>query len=77
MQSLISMQDNYPKAIEYLLYFFTNAYKENQEINLEVFIHKADARAEDYRNGMSIHLTEFAVMTIPLRERSEYPVTNI
>jgi len=47
---VIDICDNYPKAIEYLLYFFTNAYKENQEINLEVFIHKADARAEDYRN---------------------------
>ncbi len=57
---LISMQDNYPKAIEYLLYFFTNAYKENQEINLEVFIHKADARAEDYRNGACVVLSELA-----------------
>ena len=39
-------QDNYPRAIEYLLYFFTNAYKENQEINLEVFMSSDDARLE-------------------------------
>jgi len=45
------MQDSYQQPIARMLDFFIAAYQENPVTTLEVFVHKAESLAEDYKIG--------------------------
>ena len=45
------IQDSYQQPIARMLDFFTAAYQENPGATLEVFVHKAESLAEDYKIG--------------------------
>ena len=45
------LQDSYQQPIARMLDFFTAAYQENPGATLEVFVHKAESLAEDYKIG--------------------------
>ena len=45
-------QDSYAGPIAKLLNFTIAAYQENPAINLEVFVHKAEANTDEYRIGV-------------------------
>jgi Ras-related GTP-binding protein C/D len=46
------VQDSYQQPIARMLDFFITAYQENPATTLEVFVHKAESLAEDYKIGM-------------------------
>ncbi|KAI0951048.1 hypothetical protein AcW1_008194 [Taiwanofungus camphoratus] len=46
---VIDIQDLYQPSIARLLDFVIKAYQKNPDINLEVFVHKADTMSEEYR----------------------------
>ncbi|PSS36779.1 hypothetical protein PHLCEN_2v1410 [Hermanssonia centrifuga] len=48
---VIDIQDLYQQPILKLVDFVVTAYQENPNIHLEVFVHKADALAEEYKIG--------------------------
>ena len=48
---VIDIQDSYHNAIARLIDFSITAFQENPHVNLEVFVHKAEALAEEYRTG--------------------------
>ena len=45
------VQDSYQQPIARMLEFFISAYQENPGATLEVFAHKAESLAEDYKIG--------------------------
>lgn len=48
---VIDIQEYYTQPILRLLDFFIAAFQENPDVNLEVFVHKAEAMTEEYRMG--------------------------
>jgi Ras-related GTP-binding protein C/D len=48
---VIDIQDSYQQPIARMLDFFAAAYQENPGATLEVFVHKAESLAEDYKIG--------------------------
>ncbi|KZT07720.1 uncharacterized protein LAESUDRAFT_650537 [Laetiporus sulphureus 93-53] len=46
---VIDIQDMYQAPISKLVYSFIDAYRKNPQINLEVFVHKAEAMSDDYK----------------------------
>ncbi|EIM91514.1 uncharacterized protein STEHIDRAFT_49232 [Stereum hirsutum FP-91666 SS1] len=46
---VIDIQDSYPHPISRLLHFFTQAYQECPTTPLEVFVHKSEAIADEYK----------------------------
>ncbi len=44
-------QDSYQQPVARMLDFFAAAYQENPGATLEVFVHKAESLAEDYKIG--------------------------
>jgi len=49
---MFHVQDSYQQPIARMLDFFVTAYQENPATTLEVFVHKAESFAEDYKIGM-------------------------
>jgi hypothetical protein len=49
---IFHVQDSYQQPIARMLDFFITAYQENPATTLEVFVHKAESLAEDYKIGM-------------------------
>ena len=50
------MQDLYHQPIQKLVDFAIAAYQDHPNINLEVFVHKADVLTEEYKIGWSCKL---------------------
>jgi Ras-related GTP-binding protein C/D len=48
---ILLIQDSYQQPIARMLDFFIAAYQENPATTLEVFVHKAESLAEDYKIG--------------------------
>lgn len=48
---ILLIQDSYQQPIARMLDFFIAAYQENTATTLEVFVHKAESLAEDYKIG--------------------------
>lgn len=57
---VIDIQDSYTQPIARLLDFFVAAFQENPDVNLEVFVHKAEAMTEEYRTGENSHFLVIA-----------------
>ncbi|KAI5119432.1 hypothetical protein M0805_009883 [Coniferiporia weirii] len=53
---VIDIQDSYQNPIARLIDFTVTAYQENPEVNLEVFVHKAEALSEDFRVDSFLHV---------------------
>ncbi|THH29911.1 hypothetical protein EUX98_g4268 [Antrodiella citrinella] len=53
---VIDIQDLYQQPIEKLVDYVITAYHENPNMNLEVFVHKGDALAEDYKYENFSHI---------------------
>jgi len=51
---ILLIQDSYQQPIARMLDFFIAAYQENPATTLEVFVHKAESLAEDYKIGTSV-----------------------
>lgn len=49
------MQDLYQQPIAKLVDFVISAYQEHPNMNLEVFVHKADVLSEEYKIGEWVH----------------------
>jgi len=52
----IDVQDLYNQPISKLVEFIIAAYHENPDINLEVFVHKAEKLQDDDKIGASAHV---------------------
>ncbi|KAH8117973.1 Gtr1/RagA G protein conserved region-domain-containing protein [Phellopilus nigrolimitatus] len=53
---VIDIQDSYHHPIARLIDFFITAFQENTYVNLEVFVHKAEALSEDFRIDSFRHI---------------------
>ncbi|KAL5526553.1 GTR2 [Sanghuangporus sanghuang] len=53
---VIDIQDSYHNPIARLIKFSITAFKENPRVNLEIFVHKAEALQEEYRNESFRHI---------------------
>lgn len=59
------IQDSYQQPIARMLDFFVAAYQENPAATLEVFVHKAESLAEDYKIGTWSYDSQPLFTTIP------------
>lgn len=65
---MFHVQDSYQQPIARMLDFFVTAYQENSATTLEVFVHKAESFAEDYKTGVwSRDTTTFTWTFLPIR----------
>jgi len=55
---VIDIQDSYQQPIARMLDFFVTAYQENPAATLEVFVHKAESLAEDYKIENFCHIQQ-------------------
>ncbi|KAF8525955.1 Gtr1/RagA G protein [Hysterangium stoloniferum] len=55
---VIDIQDNFNYSIPRLVDVITTVYHVNPEINIEVFVHKADVLADDYRIDTNRHVQQ-------------------
>ncbi|EJD06519.1 uncharacterized protein FOMMEDRAFT_77239 [Fomitiporia mediterranea MF3/22] len=69
---VIDIQDSYHNPIARLIDFFVTAFQESPEINLEVFVHKAESMTEEYRTE-SYRLIQTRLM----EELSDLPLLSI
>ncbi|THH08593.1 hypothetical protein EW145_g2599 [Phellinidium pouzarii] len=53
---VIDIQDSYHHPIARLIDFTVTAYQENPDVNLEIFVHKAEALSEDFRADSFRHI---------------------
>ncbi|KAL5525742.1 hypothetical protein ACEPAG_7079 [Sanghuangporus baumii] len=53
---VIDIQDSYHNPIARLIKFSTTAFEENPRVNLEIFVHKAEALQEEYRTESLRHI---------------------
>lgn len=58
---VIDIQDSFHQPIARLIDAFVTAFQENQDVNLEVFVHKAEALSEDFRIGAPFSASVTAV----------------
>ena len=70
-------QDLYQQPIQRLVDFVVTAYQAHPNMNLEVFVHKADVLSEEYKFGK--HFREHVSRSLdsclfPVRELPAYPV---
>ena len=61
------LQDSYQQPIARMLDFFAAAYQENPGATLEVFVHKAESLAEDYKIGTWSCDTQFTSAVLSAR----------
>ena len=66
---VIDIQEYYTQPIIRLLDFFIAAFQENPDVNLEVFVHKAEAMTEEYRMGESSVFSPIAFPTVVIMLR--------
>ena len=59
-----------------MLDFFVAAYQENPAATLEVFVHKAESLAEDYKIGTRSYGTRPMFTAVPLSQRDRIWVVS-
>ena len=76
----ILLQDLYQQPIQRLVDFVVTAYQAHPNMNLEVFVHKADVLSEEYKFGK--HFREHVSRSLDsclfaVRELPAYPVPRV